>query len=39
MLDGDIVDGEAPAQDPNTNADSCNGGNGNDQLFYCEVEA
>jgi 5'-nucleotidase len=39
VLDGDIVDqsANAPAHDPNPNADSCSGGNGSNQFFFCET--
>jgi Ca2+-binding RTX toxin-like protein len=39
ILDGDIVDGETPAEDTNPNVDTCDGGNGTNELFFCELES
>lgn len=35
LLDGDIVGDDGPAQDPLPNVDTCDGGRGANQLFYC----
>jgi Ca2+-binding RTX toxin-like protein len=41
LLDGDNVDQEAegPAENPNPNTDTCAGGNGPNQLFFCEIQS
>ena len=41
MLDGDIVDQDTggPAPDPKPNTDTCSGGHGSNQLFFCEISS
>jgi Ca2+-binding RTX toxin-like protein len=39
ILDGDNVDGDNPAPDPIPNSDTCAGGSGANQLFFCEIQS
>jgi Ca2+-binding RTX toxin-like protein len=39
ILDGDNVDGDNPALDQNPNSDTCAGGSGANQLFFCETQS
>ena len=38
-LDGDIGDENGPALDRSPNSGTCNGGNGTNMFFYCEIES
>jgi hypothetical protein len=38
-LDGDIGDENGPALDRSPNSGTCNGGNGKNTFFYCEIES
>lgn len=39
ILDGDNVDGDQPLLDQTTNSDTCSGGSGANQLFFCEIQS
>jgi len=39
ILDGDNVVDDGPVADPNPNSDSCAGGKGLNQFFFCETQS